>query len=63
MSGDCAQNRAGTAEAGRPSGLIFVVTRVLIDRDSDSSSGTRADESSDNRAGPPAPWRRHIRAA
>jgi hypothetical protein len=44
VSGYSAQNRTRTAEAGGPGDIIFVVTGVFVNCDSDSRSGTRADD-------------------
>jgi hypothetical protein len=63
VPGQSAQNRARSAQAGCPGYGIFVVAGVLVNCDSDSGAGARANQSADNRACAPTPGSRKIRAS
>src|ERR1700722_18384794 len=61
VSGYSAQNQTHASACTNTVGIILVVAIVRGDRESDSRSGARADESTHNRARPPAALRK-IRA-
>ena len=61
VAGDSAQNLTHASARSNTVGIIFVVAIVRGDRESNSRSGTRADESTHNGARPPAALR-EIRA-